>query len=207
MAVSTMGVNLLHSIGHFETDGLQRVQITFQGRYMLLKSNEEYPCRTFEISPGDVSLFAPVVPVPGEKVVLYLNELGRFTGAATRKTETGFEMSLQLTPKKRDRLAEQLTWYANRSTMDVEERRRHDRVVPLMDLTVLRLTRGDEHIVRIRSLSLSGVAIETDRIIPMGAEVMVGNTPARVVRILDDGVACEFVKHFRPGEIDETTRL
>lgn len=202
-----MGVNLLHSIDHFETDRLKRVQITFQGRYMLLKSNEEYPCRTFEISTSEVSLFAPVVAMPGEKVVLYLNELGRFTGSVLNQTETGFEMSLQLTPKKRDRLADQLTWYANRSTMDIEDRRRHDRIVPLMDLTVLRLTRGDEHIVRIRSLSLSGVAIETDHIIPMGAEVMVGNTPAKVVRILDDGVACEFVRHFRPGEIDETTRL
>ncbi|QGM99549.1 PilZ domain-containing protein [Methylocystis parvus] len=202
-----MGVNLLHSINYFKTDRLQRVQIAFQGRYMLLKSNEEYSCRTFEMSPGEVSLFAPVVAMPGERVVLYLNELGRFTGAITRHTETGFEMSLQLTPKKRDRLADQLTWYANRSALDVEDRRRHDRVVPLMDLTVLRLTRGDEHIVRIRTLSLSGVAIETDHIIPLGAEVTVGNTPAKVVRILDDGVACEFVRHFRPGEIDETTRL
>lgn len=202
-----MGVNLLHSIDHFESNRSQRVQVAFRGRYMLLKSNEEYPCNTFEISPSDVSLFAPVVPMPGEKVVLYLNELGRFTGAAIRETESGFEMNLQLTPKKRDRLADQLTWYANRTTMDLEERRRHDRVVPLMDLTVLRLTRGDEHVVRIRSLSLSGVALETDHIVPMGAEVIVGNTPARVVRISDDGIACEFIKHFRPGQIDETTRL
>jgi hypothetical protein len=202
-----MGVNLLHSINHFEADRFHRVPLALQGRYMLLKSSEEYPCRTFEMSPGEVSLFAPVAAIAGEKVVLYLNELGRFTGSALRSTEQGFEMSLQLTPKKRDRLADQLTWYANRSSLDVEERRRHDRVVPLMDLTVLRLTRGDEHIVRIRSLSLSGVALETDHFIPMGAEVVVGNTPARVVRILEDGVACEFVKHFRPGEIDETTRL
>lgn len=202
-----MGVNLLHSISHFEADRFQRVPLALQGRYMLLKSSEEYPCRTFEMSPGEVSLFAPVAAIAGEKVVLYLNELGRFTGSALRSTEQGFEMSLQLTPKKRDRLADQLTWYANRSSLDVEERRRHDRVVPLMDLTVLRLTRGDEHIVRIRSLSLSGVALETDHFIPMGAEVVVGNTPARVVRILEDGVACEFVKHFRPGDIDETTRL
>jgi hypothetical protein len=183
------------------------VQISFEGRYMLLRSNEEYPCTTYEISPGEVSLFAPVPAAPGERVVLYLNELGRFTGAVVKPTEAGFEMNLQLTPKKRDRLADQLTWYANRSAFDVAERRRHDRIVPLMDLTVLRLARGDEHIVRIRSLSLSGVDIETDHIIAVGDNVMVGNTPASVVRLHDDGVACEFARHFRPGEIDETTRL
>ncbi|PPD43907.1 MAG: pilus assembly protein PilZ [Methylocystis sp.] len=202
-----MGVNLLHSISHFESDRFQRVQLSLEGRYMLMRSSEEYACRTFEISPGEAYLFAPVAPMPGEKVVLYLNELGRFTGSALKARHMGFEMELQLTPKKRDRLADQLTWFANRSTLSVEDRRRHDRIVPLMDLSVLRLPRGDEHIVRIRSLSLSGASIETDHSVPVGAEVVIGNTPATVVRILDDGIACEFHKHFRPGDIDETTRL
>lgn len=202
-----MGVYLLQSIDHFEDARFQRVQISLEGRYMLLKSSEEYPCRTYEMSPGGVYLFAPVAPLPGEKIVLYLNELGRFTGTALQTKNMGFEMDLQLTPKKRDRLADQLTWYANRSSLEMRDARRHDRIVPLMDLSVLKLPRGDEHIVRIRSLSLSGVSIETDHFVPMGAEVVIGSTPAKVVRILEDGIACEFVKHFRPGEIDETTRL
>lgn len=202
-----MGVNLMHSINHFESDRQERVQISLKGRYMLLKSSEEYPCETYEMALREISLFAPVVATPGDKVVLYLNELGRFTGAVLRPTETGFVMDVQLTARKRDRFAEQLAWFADRANGAGEEKRRHDRFVPMMDLTVLRLTRGDEHIVRIRSLSLSGVAIETDHFIPLGAEVLVGNTPARVVRLLEDGVACEFVKHFQPGEINERTRL
>jgi hypothetical protein len=202
-----MGIHLQHTISHCETEERARQNFTFEGRYMLLKSNEEYPCRTFEISSRSVVLVAPVAGTPGEKVVLYLNELGRLAGVILQRTEAGFEMSLQLTPKKRERLASQLAWYAERSTSGAKERRRHDRVVPLMELSVLRLIHGEEHIVRIKSLSLSGVALETDHIIPFGAEVLVGNTPAKVVRILDDGVACEFVRHFRPGEIDETTRL
>ncbi|MCC3245487.1 PilZ domain-containing protein [Methylocystis sp. WRRC1] len=204
--VSFMGVNLLHSIAHFTTNRFRRVQVSLHGRYML-KSSEEYPCHTFEISPGEASLFAPVKAMPGEKVVLYLRDLGRFAGLATRATEIGFEMSLQLSPKKRERLADQLTWYANRSALAVDERRRHERIVPLMELTVLRLARGDEHIVRIRSLSLSGVALETELTPLLGEQVVIGNTPATVVRFFDDGLACEFVTHFRPGEIDETTRL
>ncbi len=205
--VGAMGVHLLQSIDHFKNTGILRVQLSLEGRYMLLKTSEEYPCRTFEMSTSGVHLFAPVVPMPGEKVVLYLNELGRFTGAAMQIRHMGFEMDLQLTPKKRDRLADQLTWFANRSALDIQDSRRHDRIVPLMDLSVLRLPHGDEHIVRIRSLSLSGVSIETDHFVPLGAEVVVGNTPAKVVRIFDDGIACEFVKQFRAGEIDETTRL
>jgi len=204
--VSIMGVNLLHSIDDFATWRFQRVQVSLQGRYML-KSSEEYHCHTYEISPGEASLFAPVKAMPGEKVVLYLKDLGRFSGVATKATEMGFEMTLQLSFRKRDRLADQLTWFANRSTLAMTDRRRHERVVPLMELTVLRLGQGEEHIVRIRSLSLSGVAIETELTPIVGEQVLIGNTPATVVRYFEDGFACEFVRKFRPGEIDETTRL
>ncbi len=191
---------------YFEAETQQRLQITFEGRYMRLKSNEEYPCRTVEISAHSARLVAPVAILPGEKVALCLNELGRFAGIVLRTTPNGFDMRFHLMPKKRERLARQLEWYANSSAALSEGR--HDRVViPFMDLTVLRLTCGEEQIVRIKSLSNSGVVLETDRAIPIGAEVAVGNTPAKVVGIVDDGVACEFLRPFRPGEIDETTRL
>ncbi|KAF2989632.1 PilZ domain-containing protein [Methylocystis sp. MJC1] len=202
-----MGINFQPKTSHFETEPQPRLQINFEGRYTLLESNEEYPCQTCEISPYSARLFAPVAALPGEKVALCLNELGRFAGIVLGPTQNGFDMCFHLMPKKRERLARQLAWYADRST-GYEESRRHDRIfIPFMDLTVLRLARGDEQIVRIKSLSHSDVVLETDRVIPIGAEVAVGNTPAKVVRILDDGVACEFARHFRPGEIDETTRL
>ena len=200
-----MGIQHQH-FSYFEADTQQRLQITFEGRYMLLKSNEEYPCRTIEISSHSAQLFAPVAILPGEKVALCLNELGRFAGVVLQTTPDGFDMRFHLMPKKRERLARQLEWYANRSPAYNDGR--HDRVViPFMDLTVLRLTCGEEQIVRIKSLSNSGVLLEADRAIPIGAEVAIGNTPAKVVGVVDDGVACEFLRPFRPGEIDETTRL
>lgn len=201
-----MGVNLLQSIRHFQSSAYPRVQVSLRGRYML-KSNEEYPCHTFEMSVSSARLFAPVKAVPGEKVVLYLNELGRFVGTATDVTETGFEMLFQISSKKRDRLADQLTWFANRFALELADQRRHERFVPLMELSVLRLSKFEEHIVRIQSLSYSGVAILTDERPPLGLPVIVGNTPATVIRHFADGIACEFDRHFRPGEIDETTRL
>jgi len=184
----------------------QRVELTLQGRYML-RSRYEYPCQTFEMSPGDVSLFALVKGAPGEQVVLYLNQLGRFTGVVMRQTQTGFEMALELTTKKRDRLADQLTWFANRYALDMPEQRRHERFAPLMQRTLMRLPHGSEYIVKVRSLSLSGVAIETDFKPGIGTRITLGSTPATVVRHFEDGVACEFVGHFKPGEIDETFRL
>lgn len=201
-----MGVNLLHSIRHFSSNARPRVQVSLRGRYML-KSNEEYPCHTFEMSVSDISLFAPVKALPGEKVVLYLNELGRFVGACTLSTECGFEMTFNMSSKKRDRLADQLTWLANRFALELDDQRRHERFTPLLELAVLRLNAYEEHIVRVQSLSLSGAAILTDERPKIGARILIGRTPATVVRHFEDGIACEFVRHFRPGEIDETTRL
>lgn len=201
-----MSVDVQPSNTNVSANRFQRVQISLHGRYML-RSRVEYPCQTFEMSPGDVFLFAPVKAVVGERVVLYLHALGRFTGHAIRTTQTGFEMTLELPAKKRDRLADQLTWFANRYALDFIEQRRHERFVPLMELTVLRLGDSEERIVKISSLSLSGVAIETDALPPVGTRVIVGSTPATVVRISEDGIACEFLKPFRVDEIDEATRL
>lgn len=182
-----------------------RVPVYLHGRYMLA-SRQEYPCQTFELSPGDAALFAPVKPVVGERILLYVPDLGRLVGTALRATPAGFEMSLDLTVKKRERLADQLTWYANRPALDLPERRRHERIVPLLELAVLR-SHGHEHIVRVTSLSCSGVSLETDMRLAIGETVRIGAREARVVRHFDDGFACEFLVPFREGEIHEMTRL
>ena len=176
------------------------------GRYML-ESRREYPCQTLEMSPGDMLLFAPVKARVGEKVVVYLDELGRFAGTAVRQSESGFAISMNLPPMKRDKLADQLTWFANRHAFALPEDRRHERIVPLMQRAMLRLPNGQEIIVKIRDISLSGVGVETETKPPMGSRIVVGSTPATIVRHFEGGVAGEFERPFVAGEIDESTRL
>jgi hypothetical protein len=189
-----------------ENRRFQRVPVTLFGRYML-ESRREYPCQTIEMSPGDMSVFAPVKAQIGEKVVVYLDEIGRFAGVAVRLTESGFVMSMNLPPMKRDKLADQLTWFANRHAISLPEDRRHERIVPLMQRTLLRLPDGQEIIAKIRDLSLSGVGVETEARPPLGAKITVGSTPAVVVRHFEGGIGGEFDRPFNPGEIDESTRL
>lgn len=188
------------------TTRFQRVHVSLHGRYML-QPKHEYPCQTLEMSPGEAFLLAPINANLGERVVLYLQDLGRFTGIALRLAPAGFEMSLDLSLAKRDKLADRLTWFANRYIIDMGEQRRHERIVPFTDRTVLRLERAPEYIVKILSLSQSGVSIESDIQPAIGTNIILGRTPAVVVRHLDQGVACEFLRQFKIGEIDETTRL
>jgi len=173
----------------------------------MLESKTEYPCQTIQMSPGDILLFAPVKASIGEKVIVYLDQLGRFAGTTARLVPTGFAITMNLPPLKRDKLADQLTWFATRNVVGLPEDRRHERFTPLMTRAILRLEDKRELIVRILDISISGVAVATDTIPPLGAQIVLGSTPATVVRHFSGGFAGEFKIPFAPGSIDELTRL
>jgi len=124
-----------------------------------------------------------------------------------RLVPTGFAMTLNLPLLKRDKLADQLTWFATRNTIGLPEDRRHERFTPLMTRAILRLEDKREIMVKILDISVSGVGVATDTIPPQGAQITLGSTPATVVRHFAGGFAAEFKKPFSPGAIDELTRL
>jgi hypothetical protein len=184
----------------------QRVRVTLFGRYML-ESHEEYPCQTIEMSPGDMRLSGPVKAQIGENVVVYLDEIGRFAGVATRRDDEGFSIVMRSSPGKRDKLADQLTWFANRHRLGVADDRRHERIVPLMQRAIVKLPSGVEHLVKILDVSLSGVGVQTDVRPPFGSEIIVGSTPVIVVRHFENGIAGQFRRPLAVNELDETIRL
>ncbi len=202
----TMTLQLQTHFEAMESRRFQRVPVALFGRYML-ESKSEYPCQTVQMSPGDMWLFAPVKPQIGEKVIVYLDELGRFAGVTIRQDTTGFAISMNLPALKRDKLADQLTWFANRHDIGLPEDRRHERIVPLMRRANLKLPDGRELIVKLIDISVSGVGVETDTLPPLGTHVVIGSTPVTVVRHFPGGFAGEFPRPFSPGQIDKSTRL
>jgi len=185
----------------------QRVGVSFGGRYML-PSRRENECRVIDMSPGGLSLSAPESPKLGERVVVYIETIGRFDGVAKRLTEHGFAIAVDMPPMKREKLADQLTWFANRALLHHEDdRREHARIVPLRRRTILGLHKGREVIAKIIDVSDSGVSLETGERPDIGSCLMVGRTPAWVVRHFSMGVACRFVTPFAAGEVDEAVTL
>lgn len=169
----------------------QRVKVALLGRYML-SSRREYPCQTVDMSPGGLALIAPVPASQGERVVVYLDHVGRVEGQMVRAIPNGFAMTVGATIRKRDKLAAQLTWLANRSMLGLPEDRRHERLTPRNPRAMLVTEDGEEHEVRIIDVSLSGAAVQSTLQLPIGAPVMLGKTAARVVRHFDKGLAVEF---------------
>src|SRR5690606_27369695 len=141
-----------------EQRAFQRVNVTLHGRLML-SNYDEYVCTVINMSPGDVRLACAGVPRPGERVIAYIDHLGRLEGTVIKLTEDGFVMSIVATERKREKLAAQLTWSANKHELGLPEDRRHDRLVPRSTLTELVLDDGRRYPCRLMDLSLSGAAI------------------------------------------------
>jgi hypothetical protein len=169
----------------------QRVKVSVLGRYMLT-DRREFPCQVLEMSPGDAVVIAPVSGAPGERVVAYLDYLGRVEGAVTEVIEGGFKMDMAATPRKRDKTAAQLTWLANKDLLNLPEDRRHERVVPDNRHSTVVLDDGRRYNCKIIDISLSGAAIELAVRPAMGTPMTLGRMRAKVVRHFSEGVAVEF---------------
>src|SRR5215207_5728778 len=138
----------------------QRVRVNLLGRYMLA-DRREFPCQVTDRSPGGMALIAPVVGQTGERVVAYVDHVGRLEGIIARQFQNGFAMTVAATTRKRDKLAAQLTWLANRHILGLPEDRRHDRIVPRNPRSTMIMPDGSAIVIRIVDLSESGAALKT----------------------------------------------
>ncbi len=163
----------------------QRVKVNLLGRYMLT-DRREFPCQVINMSPGGMALIAPVPGEVGNRVIAYVDHLGRLEGKIARPLNNGLAMT-RATPRKRDMLAAQLTWLANRSILNLLEDRRHGRRAPKIQGARLIAPNGTNIGVRIIDIS-SGAGIGTQERPEMGSHVTLGKIPGRVVRHLRAGL-------------------
>jgi len=180
------------SAGEADPDLFQSVKVSLLGRYMLA-DRREFPCQVISMSPGGAEVIAPVAGEPGERVVIYLDHIGRIEGRILALIEGGFATSLSASQRKRDKIAAQLTWLVNKDILDLPEDRRHERVVPDIRHSSILLEDGRRYNCKITDISLSGAAIEIDVRPALGTPVTLGRMRARIVRHYQDGIAVEFL--------------
>jgi len=173
----------------------QRVKVHLLGRYML-PDRREFPCQIINMSPGGLALLAPGIGNVGDRVIAYLDHIGRVEGKITRIIDNGFAMSIGATARKRDKLAAQLTWLANRHILNLPEDRRHGRFIPKKAMARLILPNGNNVTCRVIDLSESGsaVSISPELRPAVGSMVTIGKAQGRVVRHIEDGFAIEFTR-------------
>jgi hypothetical protein len=135
---------------------------------------------------------SPAAVSVGERVVAYFDHIGGIEGIVARTFEGGFAIKIAATRHKREKLAAQLTWLANRSELGADGRR-HERVAPKNGEHTLQLEEGIALTCRVLDVSISGASVATPARPQIGTELVLGKLRARVVRHHPQGFGVEFL--------------
>ena len=141
----------------------------------------------------------------GERVVAYVDHIGRIEGIIARQLPDGFALSITSSRHKREKFAAQLTWLANRHLLP--EQRRHPRIPPRHSSAQLIFPNGVHVTCRVIDISQSGAGIASNQRPTLGSLVTLGKTAARVARYIDDGFAVEFIRLQHPDSLEENVTV
>lgn len=188
---SLKSTSLAHAEPTHITREVKTVSVNLSGRIML-PDYEEYDCTITDMTSEIAHFTCAAMGQQGDRVVAYLQHIGRLEGKITAVYAAGFSISITATERKREKLSAQLAWIAKRQELGLPEDRRHDRLAPRKSRAELTLEDGNVVPCRIIDLSLSGAAIEVENRPAMGTIVKLGNMKGRIVRHFMEGVAVEF---------------
>ncbi|MEO0619905.1 MAG: PilZ domain-containing protein [Pseudomonadota bacterium] len=169
----------------------RRVELSILGRFMR-QNREEHHCRIVDISVSGASLQGPLTVEIGERIVVYFDELGRLEGTVVRRMNDGFAVAFNATERKREKLAEQLTWLINRNILGLPDERKFERLVPVRKEVTLYLPNDAQLACTIIDVSIGGASIATDARPALGTQIVLGRLRGHVVRHHESGLGIEF---------------
>lgn len=168
----------------------QRVPLALPGR-LFEHGRGEQRCRLIDVSPGGAKLLLKEPPPPNSHVVLLIDGLGRLEGDVIRIGGNWLTLRFTMQSRKRDRLADAITWRFNMERLGLEE----DRVAarkPGKGQATIRLRDGVLIRADVVDVSISGAAFSCLERPRVGERVRVGEMTGRVARILERGFAVAF---------------
>ncbi|MEE2527253.1 PilZ domain-containing protein [Hyphobacterium sp. HN65] len=169
----------------------RRLPLHLHGRFLDSRHQEE-KCRLIDISPGGAKVATRVPPMPGDFVVLLVDGLGRLDGRVLRKGDNWFSLQFAAHARKRDRLADAITWRFNMQRLGLEE----DRAAPRKEgrgRAKIHFADGVVIDADVIDVSISGAAFACLERPRKGEEVRVGEMRGHVARIWDGGFAVAFM--------------
>ena len=177
-----------------EQDRRKHRRILHEAKAKCLWNNgREFEATTVDLSGGGVSLKTEEEFEIGDRLVMYIDGVGRLSGKAVRKTPYGCVVGVTLVPMKREKVIDLLTWIANKDALGLEDERKYERRTTTGQLMVT----YDSGVVAqcdVLDMSISGVALQTSGPKPkIGSQVKVGAKIGRCARYIDKGFAVEFL--------------
>lgn len=166
-----------------------RIEIPLKARF-LTSDGKEHACLVANISAGGALLRTKHPPKKGERIVIYIDSVGRFEASVARSGKYSFAVSYTGRREKFTRNADVLTEVVNSG------KRQHDRrIAPRIrhdSHALVTLANGEQKNCAILDISLTGAAIEIDPRPPLGSMLTLGRMAAKVVRRHEKGVGVLF---------------
>jgi hypothetical protein len=181
----------------------RRVEVHVEGRFMR-EDKQEYPCQVINMSAGGMAVLSPIAVEIDERIVAYLDNLGRIEGVVARCFEGGFAIRIAASLFKRERIANLLTWLTNQKMLGLSEERKHERLVPRVSASKLILPNGDVHSCRVIDVSLSGASVACSVKPPVETVVILGRMRGRIVRHHEQGLGIQFAELQDPDSLART---
>jgi hypothetical protein len=137
-----------------------RIPLEVVGRYLLV-NGEEFPCKTIDVSPWGLSLRVVKNGRPGDRVLVYLRELGRIEGRIVRRYPDRLAIEIIASPYRRERIAERIEGLLRMRDGHTQERRAAPREDVDPSQTILFTDEGEEFVAELIELSLSGRGLKS----------------------------------------------
>lgn len=164
----------------------QRVDMPLKARF-LAPDGTEHSARLEDISPGGARFTAAWLLEKDARVVVNVEGLGRLEGVVARETPEGFAVRLTAGPRKRERLADELTWRLNKDRMEIGGRSAPR--LPRRGRARIRMEDGQEILADLIDVSTTGMAFQSETRPPLDAKISLGRLSGVVVRHVPDGFA------------------
>ena len=167
--------------------------IVLLGRFMRA-DRSEHPCRARDITTETVRICTEAEVEEGERIIAYLDEIGRLEGVVEEIDENGFLLRLTLCQLGREKLQKKLEWLRSKARGEAREKRRYERFQPKDSRSCLMLEDGRKYPCEVLDISVAGASVKADVLPAIGTLVQLGKTRGRVVRHHAHGFAIEFVR-------------
>jgi PilZ domain len=179
------------STGFAERRRHPRSALKLQGRYML-SDGSEFPCETVNVSPGGIAIRGAKPGNSAERVVVYIEDLGRVEGRVVRSGSGFFTGEIYAPLQKRERLAQTIAWLVKSNEEGFAHRRSRPRIDAAHERIPVRTADGQEFAAKLVDVSATGAALLLDIALPIGAHVSLDDKAASVSRRFPGGVAITF---------------
>jgi hypothetical protein len=183
-----------------DVDADVRIIANIPGRYSLADlrntrgERRVFACRAVSLSCRSIALAAPVKGKVGDRVIAYIDRIGKLEGPIDRLLEHGFVMNIAASQEERNNLAAKIVWLESHKNHDVADRRTDKRTIPANPHSKMILSDGRVESCFVLDYSVSGAAVSADTVPDIGTVLAIGSVVGRVVRHFADGFAIQFVQ-------------